>query len=340
MSTEESGIGGECMVTFDDLIFRGIYADLCKDFIAYKQSLGYKYEIRRCYAVKYMCDYLADNSSQKILTKELIEGFIKKRPNESTSTQVKRTYIIRQFALYLETLGYNVYLPPYDCIKKDKTFIPYIYTKDEISRIILESEKLKPVHQAPNSFLVYPMMLKILFGCGLRISEAINLKVKDVDIENGILKIYQSKYNNSRLIPLSDGLAESCKKYYTDIGHHFVSGEEYFFPVSPGVPYARGSVYNRFRYFLKNAGIVHGGRGKGPRLHDARHSYAVYALNNMVTQGIDIYCALPVISTYMGHRTIESTEKYVRLIPAFYVDIVNTMEGIYDGLFPEVADEK
>lgn len=328
------------MVTFDDLIFRGIFADLCKDFIAYKQSVGYKYEVRRCYAVKYLCDYLADNSTQKVLTKELVEGFIKKRPNESTSTQVKRTYIIRQFALYLETLDYDVYLPPFDNIKTDKTFIPYIYTQDEISRIILESEKLKPVYQAPNSYLVYPMLLRILFGCGLRISEALNLKLKDVNIENGILKIYQSKYNSSRQVPLSKGLTRSCKKYYFDIGHYSASRDEYFFPVSPGVPYARGSIYNRFRYLLKKADIVHGGRGKGPRLHDARHSYAVYALNSMVKQGMDIYCALPVLSTYMGHRTIESTEKYVRLIPAFYADILNTMEEFYDGLFPEVFDEK
>ena len=71
-----------------------------------------------------------------------------------------------------------------------------------------------------------------------------------------------------------------------------------------------------------------------------RHTYAVYALDHMVKQGMDIYCALPVLSTYLGHRTLESTEKYVRLVPAFHMDIINTMKEPYKGLFPEVADEK
>lgn len=323
-----------------NLIFQGIYAGLCKSFIAYKQSLGYSYDVRQCYGVKYLCDYLTENGATTVaLTQELVEGYIQKRINESTSTQVKRAYIIRQFGLYLRTLGYKAYLPPYDCIKKEKTFIPHIYTKEEIIKILQESEKLEYAHQAPNSYLVYPMLLKILFGCGLRISEALNLKIQDVDITNGILKIYQSKFNNSRFVPLSDGLAEKCRQYYSDVGH-YRGKDGYFFEVSPGVPYARGSIYNRFRYFLENAGITHGGRGKGPRLHDARHTYAVYALNYMVDQGMDIYCALPILSTYMGHRTIESTEKYVRLVPAFHMDIIDAMKKPYEGLFPEVTNEK
>ncbi len=322
------------------LAFQGAYATLCKDFINYKRSLGYDYTIRQCYAVKYLCDYLSENAPDKIeLSQEIVEGYINKKDSESSSTQVKRVYIIRQFGLYLGTLGYDIYLPPYNFAKKAKTFVPYIYTKDEIQKIIYEAEKLEYAHQAPNSYLVYPILLKILFSCGLRISEALKLTIQDVDIENGILRIRQSKFKNSRLVPMSDKLTEDCKKYYSSVGH-YSRKEGYFFEVSPGVPYAIGSIYNRFRFFLKNAGILHGGRGSGPRVHDARHTYAVYALDHMVKQGMDIYCALPILSTYMGHRTLESTEKYVRLVPAFHIDIINAMKEPYKGLFPEVADEK
>jgi len=135
---------------------------------------------------------------------------------------------------------------------------------------------------------------------------------------------------------MSWGLAENCRDYYTQLGY-YQGKNGYFFEVSPGVPYTSGSCYNRFRSFLEEAGIRSKGRGRGPRLHDARHTYAVYALDHMVKQGMDIYCALPILSSYMGHRTIESTEKYVRLVPSFHNDIIDALKPIYNGLFPEVV---
>ena len=318
--------------------FQGPYAELCKSFIEYKRSTGYIYGRRQSYAVKYLCDYLAESSSGAVeLTRSVVEGYIHKKPHESASSQSKRVYIIRHFGLYLASLGYHAYLPPYDSIKHDKTFVPYIFTKDEIKRIIKAAEDPGNRHTAPNSNLVQPLLLKILFGCGLRISEALALKVSDVNLKDGILHIRQAKYNNSRLVPMSPGLIKSCQDYYGKI-RYYAGSNSFFFEIKPGIQYNEGSFYFRFRFFLKQAGISHGGRGNGPRLHDARHTYAVYALDQMVKQGMDIYCALPILSTYMGHRTIDSTEKYVRLVPSFHQDIINTMQPVYVGLFPEVID--
>ena len=169
------------MITPDELVFTGKYAQLCQDFIMYKRSLGYQYDIRQCYSVKYLCDYLAEYGGDVTgLSRDIVEGFLKRRKTESSSTQVKRSYIIRQFGMYLSSLGYQSYLPSYDCIKWDKSFVPYIYSKDEIAAIIKASESLLKVHQAPNSYLVYPMLIRILFGCGLRVSEALCLKENDI----------------------------------------------------------------------------------------------------------------------------------------------------------------
>ena len=325
------------MISIGSITFSGAYAKLCVNYIEYKRSIGYDYGRRRVDAVRYLCDYLSELSPDSIaLTREMVEGYIQRKPGESASTQENRVYDIRQFGIYLSSLGYQSYLPPYDCIKKDKSFIPHIYTKDEIKRIIQASESLTYEYQPPNSYLVYPLLMKILFGCGLRISEAVGLRMKDINLTDGILHVHKSKFNNSRLVPMSWSLTESCRDYYARIGYsHRKNG--YFFEVSPDVPYKCGSCYNQFRSFLKEAGIWHGGRGNGPRLHDARHTYAVYALDHMVKQGMDIYCALPILSAYMGHRTIESTEKYVRLVPSFHNDIIDALKTVYNGLFPEVT---
>ena len=70
-----------------------------------------------------------------------------------------------------------------------------------------------------------------------------------------------------------------------------------------------------------------------------RHTFAVHSLEKMVSGGMDIYCSLPVLSAYMGHRGIESTEKYLRLTETAYNSILDSMHDIYDGLFPEVSHE-
>jgi len=261
------------MINFDSITFYGAYAELCISFIEYKRSVGYKYDRRQTYSVKYLCDYLSGFSSDNIgLTRGMVEGYIQKKQEESAASQVIRVYIVRQFGIYLSTLGYQVYLPPFDCVKKDKTFVPYIYTKDEIKRILKAAENLTYAYQAPNSYLVYPILVKILFGCGLRISEAVSLRMEDVNLTDGILHVRQSKFNNSRLVPMSQSLVESCRDYYSKVGY-YKGKTVYFFEVSPGIPYNSRSCYNRFRFLLKQAGIWHGGRGNGPRLHDASNTH-------------------------------------------------------------------
>jgi integrase len=320
-----------------DLILTGRHAQLCQDFISYKKSLGYSYGVRQCYNVKYINDYLTEiGYAATGLTRDVVEGFIRHNGTESATTQSKRVFIIRQFGMYLTSIGHASYIPPFDCVKADKSFVPYIYSKDEIAAIVNESEKLEELRRWPNSHLIYPMILRILFGCGLRVSEALNLKEADIDLKNGTIYVEKSKFNDSRVVPMATGLCESCAAYCNKVGNQ-PSGGRYFFEVSKGTPYQSVSIYSRFRSILAQAGISHNGRGNGPRLHDARHTYAVYALEQMVQQGMDIYCALPILSTYLGHRTIESTEKYVRLVPAFYESIIHSMSNVYEGLFPEVA---
>ncbi len=328
------------MKIFDNLIFEGCYAELCIRFIKYKKSLGYCYTHRQCHSIKYLNDYLAVNADDtKVLSKKLVEGYIARRKGEAVATHRKRIFIIRQFAVFLSSLGYDAYQPPFGRIKADKNFVPYIYTKEEISAIVKASEHLQYTPVSPTYHLVYPMLLRLLFGCGLRISEALHLTFQDVDLDEGILTIKSSKFNSSRLVPMSRSVWDYSLRYCAKMNFNSTySG--YFFPSRKGRPYRVVSAYAQFRNFLQIAGIPHRGRGNGPRMHDARHTYAVNALEHMVRQGMDIYCALPILSTYMGHRTIESTEKYVRLVPSEYKNIISAMSPLYSNLFPEVSDHE
>lgn len=82
--------------------------------------------------------------------------------------------------------------------------------------------------------------------------------------------------------------------------------------------------------------ISHCGRGKGPRLHDFRHTFAVHVLNLWARQGKDLYTCLPILQVYLGHSKLSSTEKYLRLVPDAYTQVMRTFEEKINSVFPEV----
>jgi len=171
--------------------------------------------------------------------------------------------------------------------------------------------------------------------CGLRLSEARLLKVNDVDIENGILTIHQSKKDNSRLVPMCDYLAERCRHYSKKV-HPFPIPEDYYFPAPDGKPMTIGNVYKNFRRFLWHAGISHGGRGYGPRIHDFRHTFAVHCLKKWAGQEMNLAAYLPVLKTYMGHDSFEETAYYLRLTADVFPDITLKLETLYPEIIPEL----
>ena len=118
----------------------------------------------------------------------------------------------------------------------------------------------------------------------------------------------------------------------------------YFFPSGHRNSHSTGhlsgtAAYFRLRGFMNQAGIYKED-GKPPRVHDLRHTFAVHSLGKMVSEGRDIYCALPTLSTYLGHRGIESTEKYLRLTEESFESVVKGMATYYDNVLPEVSHDK
>jgi integrase len=180
-----------------------------------------------------------------------------------------------------------------------------------------------------------PVFFRMIYSCGLRSSEARLLKVEDVDLETGILTIHHSKDDNSRLVPMSDELTDRCRRYFCQV-HMLSKGTDYFFPGIDGKPMTIGNVYHNFRRFLWKAGISHGGRGKGPRVHDFRHAYACHCLKKWVLQGKDLNAYLPILKTYMGHFSFEDTAYYLRLTADVYPDISIRLEGSYPDIIPSV----
>lgn len=317
-------------------VFTGPFKDYCSQYVSYKRGMGFNFGESSLYLLRHMDDYFKQyNYSTSVLTKRMVEDFVSQRNMESVKTQHMRMSLIRQFAIFMNRIGFYFYVYPDELIPIAKTFTPYIFTHDEIERIMNVVDHLSYIPQSKYYHLIYPMLFRMLYGCGLRINEALSLKKSEVDLVNGILTITKTKNGTSRLVPMSWSLTDYCRHYAGNMGFDMFS-EGYFYPSRDAGKYHRTPVYIKFKQFMKLAGIFPEG-SIGPRVHDIRHTYAVHALEKMINDGQDVYCTLPILSTYLGHRGIESTEKYLRLTEEAYGSVIDAIAPFYTGVFPEVV---
>lgn len=267
------------------------------------------------------------------LTKELADKWAEKRLNESDVTRYKRVNDIINFSIYLNQLGYQTYIPRQLKAYKS-TFTPYIFSKEQLISFFAACDTLEVHRQSPMKYIL-PVLFRLIYGCGLRVSEALKLKCADVNLDEGFIVIREAKNGSDRRLPISDSLKYVCEQY-TKCFLATLNSYDYFFPQENGSKYTADTVYRWFRKILWKAGIPHGGKGTGPRVHDFRHSFSVHSLAEMARKGLDLYYSLPILSKYLGHTSLEATDKYVRLTAEMYPELMQEVNSLCSYVFPEV----
>ncbi|BAS14484.1 putative integrase/recombinase y4rE [Arthrobacter sp. Hiyo8] len=141
---------------------------------------------------------------------------------------------------------------------------PYVFTRRELDRLFAACAGLKAKSSSVMPVLL-PVLIRLLYGCGLRVSEALNLTRGDVDLNNCCLTVRHAKYDQDRLVPLSSSLADIMRRYDATAPRLFTADRDTrFFTHNDGRPVTSDSIYRWFRKTLWAAGISHGGRGHGP----------------------------------------------------------------------------
>jgi integrase len=309
-----------------------------QEVIRQKHSLGYKYDssARVLYNFDQFC--LTYGCTEPVLSKQLVDAWSQKRPNEAQATLRTRAGVVRQLAMYMTRLGAHAYVLPKNTIPKGPRYIPYIFSNEELAAFFKQVDACHYCAEVPHRHWIMPLLFRMLYGCGLRISETLNLKVRDVDLHAGVLTIMDGKFNKDRLVPMSKELLQQCHAYMKQV-HLFSDPNAYFFPSPNGQAITKGNVYKNFRKFLWNARISHGGWGKGPRLHDLRHSYAVHCLKRWVLEGKDLTAYLPILKTYLGHYSFSDTSQYLRLTAELYPDITAKVDHAFGHVIPIMRGE-
>ncbi|MDC3426370.1 tyrosine-type recombinase/integrase [Aquibacillus sp. 3ASR75-11] len=316
----------------------GINAYLIDQYIAFKRNMGYALSSTSNF--KTFDDFTIKNDANSVgLTRELADKWIEIRSNESEVTRYKRVNDIRNFCIYLNQLGYQSYIPRLPK-KYQSTFTPYIFSEKRLKSFFTACDTIRVKDNTSNMKFILPVVFRLIYGCGLRINEALSLKNKDVNLEEGYIIVRETKNGSDRILPLSDSLITIGKQYKKMIHLSVNESDDYFFIQKNGDRYASDTVYRWFRKILWEAGISHGGKGLGPRVHDLRHSFSVHSLAEMSRKGLDLYYSLPILSKYLGHNSLEATDKYVRLTSDMYPELIEDVNKLCSYLFPEVKQNE
>ena len=308
--------------------------ELLQLYLKEKKVTGFKFE-KQARELERFDDYYFRNGYRGVkLTRPMAEVFIYGISYEKPSTHYKKEILLNGFAEFLIRQGHQVYVPQIKSVPvKRCAHVPYIFSEDELKCFFLAIDKFPPNPQT-NREIVDPVLFRLLYGCGLRVSEALNLKLKDIDFKAGMVTILGAKNGRDRLVPLAESLALRFRKLQRKL-HTYSSDSTYFFISPLGGRLDKSTVYERFRGYLLMAGISH--TRHGPRVHDFRHSYAVHCLKKWVLSGGELTNLMPYLAAYMGHADFRGTQYYLRLTADLYPDIIQKTEATLGYVIPKEA---
>ncbi|MDO9527525.1 MAG: tyrosine-type recombinase/integrase [Syntrophales bacterium] len=298
-------------------IFSSPLGKSMQNFITFSRAQGKSYhqeERTLCHFDRFLISYSAP-------PKQLSDSILRKWNNQfldrSEAHRYKSFSVVRQFCLYLRRFDAGIYTPDTSLSPPcPQSFIPYIYSKKEIVTLLRRLRKSKPSRQYPLRPQMLYILVLLLYTTGMRISEAMKLRLKDIDWKEEKIYIRETKFFKSRTVPLSPSMVKELKSY-------FQLREQARLPTDPESflfqnlhrprPCDNSTISKLFRQALRDLGLKPKQGKGGPRIHDLRHTFATYRLEEWYRKGEDIQSMLGLISTYLGHVGIASTQRYLTM---------------------------
>ena len=325
-----------------DNIYGSVFREEFDTYITLRKAELSNDTFRHCKrTVKIFDDYLCKgNHTKKEVPEYIVEEWIKEISKDiSVNTTRQYIYHIRQLLLYLRNIGYSCFVPK--TVRLKDTYIPYLYSDEEIEKIILAVDSLKAPHAVKNIYIEkeMPLLVRLLLCCGLRVGEALLIKVGDIDFERNLIILRVTKKYKQRMVPYDEQLANIIYHYCAAMDI-LGNSEAYLFPtVDEEIPLSPNSARNYFKEILNNAGIqrtVTSRHARGACLHCFRHTFAVRSFDKNERNSTTPIEHVPFLSTYLGHDSLYETEKYLKYSGNYFSDTLSKFEQFAGDLFPEV----
>lgn len=313
-------------------LFNSVFAPMLYAFHEKRITEGYVSSNRVYYLEEF--DRMVMNSGFRgeFITKELIHEWDLRKPYLENSTKIVRHNTIRAFCAFAFARDGQSYVPDTSRIRNTTTFIPYIFTKEEIRQILSAADRIPKRKNAPLREIVLPAVFRLLYCCGLRVNESLQLRKADFDTNTGVLSVKNAKGGKDRLIPLHDDMSEYLRSYCRSIPVE----TEWLFPSAKG-HYSPSTVYANFRELLRVCKIPHTGRG--PRVHDLRHTFCVHTLETQLAAGYEPMQIMPRMAAYLGHKSYRETSWYIHLTIISFPELSEKLSTAFRGIIPVSGGE-
>ena len=266
------------------------------------------------------------------ITAQMCESFCR-GSDPPTQFWVRKHYTLHAFFRYLRGRGEIAVVPlPATGPRVAPTFQPYIYSVDELRRLLDATAALATprAHVAPDT---WRMLLLVLYAAGLRAGEGLRLQCDDVDLPGQVLTIWDTKFFKSRLVPIGTQLCQALDRYAGQRGRPpSASVRAPFFRTTTEQPISLAQLEAAFVRLRTYAGIERPATDRWqPRLHDMRHSFAVHQLISWYRAGVDVQTRLPLLATYLGHVNLAGTQKYLTMTPELLGEAARRFERYADA---------
>jgi Site-specific recombinase XerD len=321
--------------------YRSVLAPYMNSLLEVKASAGISAQ-RMKWILKEFDDYAHSESlTDPHLTQDFIAGWRKTRVADCDRTIYAKYSVWHQLTTLMSRRGCACFIPKLPVYPK-ADFTPYIFTAAQITDIFAacDAYRLYDVRMG-TSLMAMPALLRMLYGTGARISEALSVVNGDVHLEQGYIHLRKTKNGTERVVPVSETLAGVLQEYVSYRDRMPIAGISSavrpFFVKPDGTSFQANAVYQFFRKMLDRCGIPFKGNHQGPRVHDLRHTFAVHSLVQMDHNGIDLYTGLPILSACLGHHSLAATEQYVRLTFAMYPNLEKQCSPINAFVYPKLC---
>jgi site-specific recombinase XerD len=289
---------------------------LIAQYVAFRQSLGAKFEGNET-VLRTFSHVVGEGRHVGNVKAGEVSAFLNGR-GPVTRHWHRKYIVLRGFFRYAVSRGYLSASPlPTTVPKLPERFKPYIYSLEELRRL-LDRTAFTQTSRFQMEAHTFRTLLLLLYGAGLRDGEALSLNLEDVELQEAVLVIRGTKFFKTRLVPLGSELNDVMKEYAkqrTKAGHS-QSGDAPFFVTRLGTRVPLYLLQRGFRRLRAQAGVRRqDGARYQPRLHDLRHAAAVHRLTTWYREGKDVQRLLPLLSTYLGHVEIASTQLYLTITP-------------------------
>ena len=280
---------------------------------------------------KYFFEY---GTSEKAVTEDVINGWIGRLMTfNHTRTVSHKVSSLRCFLKYLRYCGITVFMP--GCPKHHEDYVPYIFSDDEMKGIFRHSDKAISIRGSNKSFQV-SMLIRVLYGCGLRHGEALRLLRGDVDFRKGTLFLRHPKNKKQRIVPMHPTLTGMLMRYCAAM-EISDKPEAFLFPgAKPGCPSSLSNMRDKFLRVLEAAKVHVPPEKPGTRgqcLHCLRHVFAVRSFAQAEQNGRNAAESVPYLSVYLGHFDMDGTEKYLKFSSDIFPEHTDMFEAYSGGVF-------